>query len=41
MGPIWGQQDPGGPHVGTMNFAILVHAKCIVYILLATRDAFY
>ena len=23
MGPIWGQQDPGGPHVGPMNFAIL------------------
>ena len=21
-GPIWGQQDPGGPHVGPMNFAI-------------------
>ena len=26
MGPIWGQQDPGGPHVGPMNFAI-----CEVY----------
>ena len=22
MGPIWGQQDPGGPHVGHMNFVI-------------------
>ena len=22
MGPIWGQQDPGGPHVGPMNLAI-------------------
>ena len=22
MGPIWGQQDPGGPHVGPMNFDI-------------------
>ena len=22
MGPIWGQQDPDGPHVGLMNFAI-------------------
>ena len=21
-GPIWGQQVPGGPHVGPMNFAI-------------------
>ena len=24
MGPIWGRQDPGGPHVGPMNFALLV-----------------
>ena len=24
MGPIWGRQDPGGSHVGHMNFAILV-----------------
>ena len=22
MGSIWGQQDPGGPHVGPTNFAI-------------------
>ena len=22
MGPIWGRQDPGGPHVGLLNFAI-------------------
>ena len=22
MGAIWGRQDPGGPHVGLMNFAI-------------------
>ena len=22
MGPIWGRQDPGGPHVGAMEFAI-------------------
>ena len=21
MGPIWGRQDPGGPHVGRMNLA--------------------
>ena len=29
MGPTWGQpegrQDPGGPHVGPMNFAIWVY----------------
>ena len=22
MGPIWGRQDPGGPHVSPMNFDI-------------------
>ena len=22
IGPSWGRQDPGGPHVGPMNFAI-------------------
>ena len=22
MEPIWGRQDPDGPHVGPMNFAI-------------------
>ena len=22
MGPIWGRQVPGGPHVGPMNFSI-------------------
>ena len=27
MGPIWGRQDPGGPHVGPMNFAIWVNLK--------------
>ena len=33
MGPIWGQQDPGGPHVGPMNFAIWVvqEWKTMVY----------
>ena len=25
MGRIWGQQDPGGPHVGPMKFAIWVY----------------
>ena len=24
MGSIWGRQDPGGPHVGPMNFVIWV-----------------
>ena len=27
MGPIWGRQDPGGPHVGPMNFAIWDHTQ--------------
>ena len=27
MGPIWDRQDPGGPHVGPMSFAIWDHAK--------------
>ena len=26
MGPIWGRQDPGGPHVGPMNLAIWEYA---------------
>ena len=25
MRPIWGREDPGGPHVGPMNFAIWVN----------------
>ena len=24
MEPIWGRQDPGGPHVGPMNLVIWV-----------------
>ena len=24
MGPIWGRQDPGGPHGGPINLAIWV-----------------
>ena len=30
VGPIWGRQDPGGPHVGPMNFAIWEVVKIIV-----------
>ena len=29
MGPIWGRQDPGGPHVGPMNFAIWGSFVCV------------
>ena len=31
MGPIWGRQDPGGPHIGPMDFAIWVD-KIMYYI---------
>ena len=34
IGPIWGRQDPGGPHVGPMNFAIWVKALMVTYLLL-------
>ena len=33
MGPIWGRQDPGGPYVGPMNFAIWV-------VIWSSRDLF-
>ena len=28
VGPIWGRQDPGGPHVDPMNLAIWALANC-------------
>ena len=35
MGPIWGRQDPGGPHVGPMNFAIWdCHVVCNIVLWL-------
>ena len=33
MGPIWGRQDPGGPHVGLMNFAIWVFQAHLVHVI--------
>ena len=27
MGPFWGRQDPDGPHIGPMNFAIWVQYR--------------
>ena len=27
MGPTKDRQDPGGPHIGSMNFAIWVHSR--------------
>ena len=29
MGPVWGRQDPGGPHVGRMNIIIWVFILAI------------
>ena len=34
MGPIWGRQDPGGPHVVPVNFAIW---EILIYVLLRLR----
>ena len=31
MGLIWGQQDPGGPHVGPVNFAIRVKFRGAIW----------
>ena len=37
MGPTWCRQDPGGPHVGPMNFAIWVVMLQLLYLnLVAT-----
>ena len=44
MGPIWGREDPGGPHVGPMNFAIWVVTPsflCILKILQRQSFTFY
>ena len=41
MGPIWGRQDPGGPHVGPMNFAIWDSLyMTMVYIVSSKFDPF-
>ena len=39
VGPIWGRQDPGGPHVVPMNFAIWVN--CIGIGLVMFRRIYY
>ena len=48
MGPILGRQDPGGPHVGPMNFVIWVwksincnafNTSCVI--LSSFVDSFY
>ena len=42
MGPIWGRQDPGGPHVGLMNFAIwvIILKKVVLTALMLYNKAF-
>ena len=30
MGPVWARQDPGGPHVGPVNFAIWVAVERVM-----------
>ena len=32
VGPIWGRQDPGGPHVGPMNYAFWVVPDLCIHI---------
>ena len=35
MGPVWGRQDPGGPHVDPMNLAIWVDTCTCLHIMLS------
>ena len=39
MGPTWDRQDPGGPHVGPMNFAFCV-CSCLQSFILYTANIF-
>ena len=32
MGPVWGRQDPGVPHVGPMNLVIWEDIECLTKI---------
>ena len=41
MGPIWGRQDPGGPHVGPMNFAIWDIVRAMMCLLPFGTGKFY
>ena len=41
MGPIWGRQDPGGLHVGPMNFALWVEAWLEISIIFNTTPMDY
>ena len=37
MGPIWGRQDPGAPHIGPMNFTIWELDKVCIFAFLASK----
>ena len=37
VGPIWGRQDPGGPHAGPMNLVIRVHSTEKQWVQLLTH----
>ena len=39
MGPTWGRQDPGGPHVGPMNLAIWVYIYLLFLSFVKTERA--
>ena len=41
MGPIWGRQDPGGPHVGPMDFAIWENPQNEIKILHPKMGVWY
>ena len=41
MGPIWGPQDPGGPQVGPMNFAVWDILWNDIYVLKQHYDSLY
>ena len=43
IGPIWGRQDPGGPHVGPMNLAIrdVLCASIICFIPCTVIETLY
>ena len=38
MGPIWGRQDPGEPHVDPMNFAIWAHIYHNSFWMISTQN---
>ena len=41
MGPIWGRQDPGGLHIGPMNFAIWVINSDVMRMVLVNHLRLY